>query len=79
MQCFNDAGQEVHDCDGWMRLAPPAAANHIAEGRSAVEMCRAWIEGDAVDRVTAMLSRGTVPDELPIRIAKLVTDSRKPA
>lgn len=57
MQFFNDAGQEIHDCDDWMRLAPPAAAYHVAEGRSAVEMCRAWIENYAVDRVTALLSR----------------------
>jgi len=40
-----------------MRLAPPTAEIHIAEGRSAVEMCRAWMQNDAVDRVTALLSR----------------------
>lgn len=57
MRFFNDAGEEIHDGKDWMRLAPPTAARHVAEGRSAVEMCRAWIEGDAVDRVTALLGR----------------------
>ncbi|MFN2469446.1 MAG: hypothetical protein ABR583_00310 [Gaiellaceae bacterium] len=56
MQFFNASGK-IHDCNEWLRLAPPAAAHHIAAGRSAVEMCRAWMEGDAVNRVTALLSR----------------------
>jgi hypothetical protein len=59
MQFFNASGQEIHDRDEWMRLAPPTAAYHVAGGRSAVEMCRAWMEGDAVDRVTTLLSRHT--------------------
>jgi hypothetical protein len=57
MQFFNATGQEIHDRDEWMRLAPPTASYHVAEGRSAVEMCHAWIEGDAVDRVTNLLDR----------------------
>jgi hypothetical protein len=57
MQFFNATGQEIHDRDEWTRLAPPTAPYHVAEGRSAVEMGRAWIEGDAVARVTNLLGR----------------------
>jgi hypothetical protein len=56
MKFFNHAGQEIRTSDDWMRLAGPVSADHIADGRSAVEMRRAWMDGDAVQRVTELLA-----------------------
>jgi len=55
MQFFNAAGKKIDSLDDWLRLAPPAGAGQVAEGRSFVEPGRAWVEGDAVDRVTGLL------------------------
>jgi hypothetical protein len=42
----------------WRRLAPPKAAHHWAEGRSAVEVAKAWTEGGGT----------TLPEEVRVAL-----------
>src|SRR4051794_28755741 len=55
MEFFNTRGRRLRTVLDWQCLAPPAAKHHWAVGRSALELARDWLEGDAVARVTALL------------------------
>jgi hypothetical protein len=48
-------GRPIAKLDGWHELAPPAAANHWREHRSAYELARAWTEGDGAERLMVLL------------------------
>jgi hypothetical protein len=70
MGFHNRDGEDIASLNAWHRLAKPAAEHHWKEGRSAYELAKDWIEGDAIDRVTRLLrSRpelaGAQLDELP--------------
>lgn len=56
MRFVNAVGRQIQTCADWMRLAGPTSPDHVVEGRSAVEMCRSWLDGDAVARVTGLLA-----------------------
>lgn len=56
MDFFNDTGQPIGNLSEWARLAPPAAPHHWVEGRSAYEVARAWIDGNASERVITLLA-----------------------
>ena len=55
MEFFNNRGRELRTVVDWQCLAPPAAKHHWAVGRSAMELARDWLEGDAADRAAALL------------------------
>ena len=55
MEFFNTRGRPLRSVVDWQCLAPPAAKHHWAAGRSALELARDWMEGDAAERTTALL------------------------
>lgn len=48
--------KEIVSLADWERLGKPASRDHWREGRSAYELAADWIERDAVERVTGLLS-----------------------
>ncbi len=48
-------GQRIETLREWETFGKPAAADHWSAGRSAYELARHWIEGDAAARVVALL------------------------
>lgn len=55
MEFFNTRGRALRTVVDWECLAPPAAKHHWAVGRSAFELASDWLDGDAVERATALL------------------------
>jgi|1186.fasta_scaffold06655_2 hypothetical protein len=55
MEFFNNRGRVLRTLVDWQCLAPPAAKHHWAVGRSAMELARDWLEGDAAARTAALL------------------------
>ena len=51
----NNEGEQITSFEEWRDLAPPAGAHHWVDGRSAAELARDWIEGDAASRVSSLL------------------------
>jgi hypothetical protein len=56
MQFFNRSEQEIRSLKDWERLGKPAARHHWKPGRSAYELAADWIDGNAVERATKLLS-----------------------
>lgn len=53
---FEDrAGTPIRSHDEWRTYGGPAAAHHWKEGRSAFELARDWVVGDAAQRAQALL------------------------
>src|SRR4051794_28016029 len=57
MDFVSDTGRRLETLADWRDHAGGVAPKQWAEGRSARELARAWLEGDAVERVTALLGR----------------------
>jgi hypothetical protein len=53
----NNHGEAIIDLEGWRDSAPPAAAYHWAEYRSAAELAHAWMDADAFERVRHQLAK----------------------
>lgn len=53
---YNRDGEEITSLDEWGRLGKPAADSHWKPGSSAYELAAQWIERDAEQRVTELLS-----------------------
>src|SRR3954469_24472266 len=62
MEIFTNRGRRLRTVVDWHCLAPPAAKHHWAVGRSAMELARDWLEGDAAARTAALLR---TPPQLP--------------
>jgi hypothetical protein len=45
------------DLDGWQLHAPPARRSHWADGRSAMELAKAWVDGNAETHLAGLLAR----------------------
>jgi hypothetical protein len=58
----NRDDQQIASLDDWRRLGGPAVEHHWKPGRSAYELASAWIEGNARDRVLALLAAGGLGD-----------------
>jgi hypothetical protein len=56
VRIVNRDGLEIASLQAWGELGGPAAEHHWKENRSAYELARAWIEGDAVEGVTKLLA-----------------------
>jgi uncharacterized protein DUF6946 len=56
MDFENREGRPIRALDDWEHLGKPASSDHWKPGRSAYELARDWIDGDAADAVTALLS-----------------------
>lgn len=56
MQFTNRRGVAIRSLDDWASLGKPASAEHWKCGRSAYELARDWIEGDAEAAVVSSLS-----------------------
>jgi len=52
----NRKGQTIDSLGGWESLGKPASVEHWKAGRSAYELARDWIEGDAANDVASLLS-----------------------
>jgi hypothetical protein len=59
------AGHPIRSLDDWKRLAPPKSAHHWVPGRSALELARAWLNGDHLPVEVEALFRAH-PDFGPI-------------
>jgi hypothetical protein len=55
MHFVSNDGRPLETLAEWRDHAGPVSPRHWAEGRSARELAIAWLEGDAADRVTALL------------------------
>src|SRR4051812_22549979 len=51
----NSRGEQITTLTDWRDLAPPTSARHWRAHRSAFELARAWTEGDAAERLSALL------------------------
>jgi hypothetical protein len=60
MDFFSNDGRRIATLADWRDRGGPVSARQWAEGRSARELARAWIEEDAETQVTSLLT--TVPD-----------------
>ena len=56
MEFTNRQGQAIGSLEDWASLGKPASADHWTPGRSAHELARDWVEGDAADAVVSLLS-----------------------
>jgi len=74
MDFFNYKGEPIPDFLAWERLAPPAAPHHWVEGRSAYEVARDWIDGDAGARLTALLKLR--PELFGIELQRAIVEKR---
>jgi hypothetical protein len=52
----NRKGLTIDSLDGWASLGTPASVEHWKQGRSAYELARDWIDGDAATAVVSLLS-----------------------
>jgi hypothetical protein len=57
MRFVDRNGREITTIDDWGLLGRPAAEHHWRPKRSAYELARAWIDGDAETRATELLRR----------------------
>jgi hypothetical protein len=60
MDFFNNDGRRLETLADWRNHGGPVSGRLWAEGRSARELARAWIEGDAATQVTSLLT--SVPE-----------------
>ena len=78
MRFRNQAGAGINSLAEWKDLGKPAATHHWAEGRSAAELARDWIEGNATRRAANLLEQapglGGVTLELGIAEKKTYFD-----
>ncbi len=74
MRIVNRDGLEITSLQAWGELGGPAAEHHWKENRSAYELARAWIEGDAVERVTDLL--GLRPELSGLRLEEGVAEKK---
>ena len=74
MDFFNHKGEAIADLDAWERLAPPAAADHWVEGRSAYEVARDWVDGNAANRMATVLSLR--PELSDLELSRAVVEKR---
>jgi hypothetical protein len=51
------SGARIDGLEAWSVLAPPASAEHWREGRSAMELARAWTTGSGAADLAALLDR----------------------
>lgn len=56
MDFFSNDGSRLETLADWRDHGGPVSGRHWAEGRSARELARAWIEGDAATQVTSLLT-----------------------
>jgi hypothetical protein len=56
MDFFSNDGRRLETLADWRDHAGPVSGHQWAEGRSARELARAWIEGDAATQVTSLLT-----------------------
>ena len=58
MEFFGSGGTtQLKTLEDWRQHAPPISDDRWVDGRSAKELARDWLEGDAVERVVALLAR----------------------
>lgn len=74
MDFFNHKGEPISDLDAWERLAPPAAAHHWVEGRSAYEVARDWSTGNAAERLATLLALR--PELSDVSLPRAVVEKR---
>jgi hypothetical protein len=55
VQIENNRGERIITVQDWADKAPPASKHHWSEYRSAYELAHAWVEGDARERLSALL------------------------
>ena len=53
---FSNDGRRIETVEDWRDRGDPARGREWAEGRSARELARAWVERDAANRVSALLT-----------------------
>lgn len=53
----SDGKTRLTTLDDWRRHAPPISDDRWVDGRSAKELARDWLDGGAIERVTALLTR----------------------
>ena len=53
----NRDGKRIGDLKAWGELAKPASTTHWKEGRSAMELARAWTTGSGAIDLSALLER----------------------
>jgi Domain of unknown function (DUF6946) len=56
MEFFSNDGRQIETLADWRNHSGPVSGRHWAEGRSARELARAWIEGNAATQVTSLLT-----------------------
>lgn len=56
MRFLSRHDESIETLEQWKVRGAPAGATHWKAGRSACELARDWVEGDAVERVTSLLS-----------------------
>jgi hypothetical protein len=56
MDFFSNDGRRLETLADWRDHVGPVSGHQWAEGRSARELARAWIEGDAATQVTSLLT-----------------------
>jgi hypothetical protein len=56
MDLFSNDGRRIETVEDWRDRGDPARGSERAEGRSARELARAWVERDAARQVTALLT-----------------------
>jgi hypothetical protein len=72
MRFVNRDEDRIESLPDWEALGKPASASHWRPNRSAYELASAWIDGEAVDRVTELL--GMRPEFAGVRLREGVAE-----
>lgn len=72
------SGQEIKGLQDWMRLAPPQEEYQWAEGRSAMELARRWLEAspEFPSEIAALL--GTRPEFVDVMPSEGIAEAETP-
>jgi hypothetical protein len=71
---FSNDGRRIETVEDWRDRGDPASGRDWAEGRSARELARAWIERDAASEVSALL--GSLPAFSGLVLDRAVTEKQ---